>query len=226
MTSGLTGGAVLACALGVAVTARPVRASEAKPAKPDLSGTWRLNEKESDNPRDKMREGLRRGPRGGGFGGGGMGGRGGGPMGGRGDGFPGGSPGMGGPPDGMGGGPGGFERMRERFRTLTVRHKDPVLKVEYGDESDDTFYTDGRKVKREDERGWVEVQTKWKDGRVVVERDAGRGKATETLELSADRKKLIVTTKMEAGPMGSVAIKRVYDVETDAPAAVPPAASR
>lgn len=221
MTANLALGAA-ACALGLVFSTGPARAEQ----RPDLSGNWRLNEKESDNPREKMRAGMRRGGRGGGFpGGGGMRG-GGGPGGGRRGGFGGGEggPGMGGPGgEGMGG-PARFERMEEHYRTLQIRHQEPALEVEYGDQRGETFYTDGRKVKRDTgERGLVEVQAKWKDNRVVVERETGRGKATETFELAPDTRRLIVTSKM-GGPMGSVTIKRVYDPDTHeaAPPEEPP----
>lgn len=218
--------AAAACALGLILTTGPARAQQ----RPDLSGTWRLNDRESDNPRDKLRGGFHPGGRGGSFPGGGGGGRGGGfPGGGRRGGFggrqggpggfPGGGPGEGGPGEDAGG-PGRFERMQEHYRTLRIRHVEPALEVEYGDQRGETFYTDGRKVKRDTgERGLVEVQAKWKDARVVVERETGRGKATETFELAPGGQRLIVTSKIN-GPRGSVSIKRVYDAE--AAAATPP----
>jgi hypothetical protein len=222
-----------ACAAGLVLTTGPARAQQ----RPDLSGSWRLNEKESDNAREKMRAGLRRGGRGGGFpGGGGMRGPGGG---GRRGGFRGGEsgPGMGGPggPGGPGegmGGPGRLERLEEHYRSLQIRHEEPALEVEYGDQRAETFYTDGRKIKRDTgETRLVEVQARWKDTRVVVERETGRGKVRETFELAPDGKRLLVTSKMD-GPMGSVTIKRVYDRETsqaapdEAPDTPPAAGSR
>ena len=130
---------------------------------------------------------------------------------------------MGGPGEGRGG-PGGAERMQAHYRTLQITYDEPALQVEYGDERGETFYTDDRKVKRDTgERGLVEVRAKWKDNRVVVERETGRGKATETFELSPDGRRLVVTSKLN-GPMGSVTIKRVYDPDTGeaAPAEPPP----
>ncbi len=221
MKSGLGFGAALLCALGAVVTAGLARAAATtEAARPNLSGAWRLNEKESDNPRARLHDGQRRGPRAGGFGGGGMGGRGGGfsrPTGGRGGGFGGGGPGTGGSAEGGG----GSERMQERFRTLTIEHTEPVLHVLYGDQRDDTFYTDGRTVKREHERGFAEVKTQWEKNRVVIERDTPRGKAKETLELSPDGKRLLVTTEMPAGPLGELKLRRVYDPATTEPEAAP-----
>lgn len=213
--------AVLACVLGAAFAARPARAAApASETRPDLSGHWRLNEKESDDPR-ALRGDRPRGPggggfgRGGGFGGGGFG-RGGG---GRGGDFPGrGLPGG----EGEGGARPNLERMQARFRELTITYTEPVLRVTYGDERDDTFYTDGRTVKREDERGFAEVRARWKDRRVVIERQTRRGKATETLERTSDGRRLLVTTRMSAGPMGAMTIKRIYDLAPEEPAPATP----
>lgn len=210
MRTGLRLGAALLCALGAAVSARPARADGGATPRPNLSGAWRLNEKESDDPRARLLDGQRRGPRSGGVGSG-MGGRGAGfgrPGGGRGAGFPGDGGERGAGPEGMGA---GFERRQEIFRTLIIEHADPVLRVLYGDQRDDTFYTDGRQVKREDERGFSEVKTRWKKGRVLIERDTPRGRIKELLELSPDGRRLLVTTETSAGPRGAMKLRRVYD---------------
>lgn len=219
-----------ACLLALAGAASPARAQ----ARPDLSGTWRLDEKESDDAREKLREASRRGGGGGGFQGrGGAGGRGGGfGGGGRRGGFGGAGGGPAGGPGGPeGGGQGGaerLERLQERYAKLQIRHTEPALEVEYGDQRAETFYTDGRKVKRDvGERGLVEIQAKWKDDRVVIERDRGRGKASETFELAEGGRRLVVVSKLD-GPFGSVTIKRVYDRDTGdaSPADAPPAGDR
>lgn len=191
-------------------------------ARPDFSGSWRLNEKESDNPRAKMAENRRRGGRGGFPGGGGMGGPGGGMHGGGMRGPGGRGPGGRGPGDdsdvGMGEpgtrAPGRFERLEEHYRTLQIRHDEPALAVEYGDERGETFYTDGRRIKRDTgERELVEVRARWKDRRVVVERATRRGKLNETFALSPDGTRLVLVSRTQ-GPMGSMTLRRVYERDT------------
>jgi hypothetical protein len=222
MRTRLTLATVFIGALGGACTARPARAASPTPdARPNLTGAWRLNVQESDDPRAALRQRAGRGGgRGGDFGAGGVGGRAGG-FGGRGGGFGGGRLGgsPGGPPEETRGGR--FERLQERFQTLTIAHAEPMLRVTYGDAREDTFYTDGRKVKREDEVGFAEVRTRWKKARVVIERRTPRGQASETIELLPGAQRLVVVSKMPAGPMGGLTLKRVYDRAPEPPAAPP-----
>ncbi len=212
MTTTLKFGLLLPGVLGAALVARPARATTvSEEPRPNLSGAWTLNEKESEMPRPRMRDGRRGGARGGGgFGrqGGGGFGR---PGGGRGGGFPGDGPSSNGR---FGGQEGGFERLHERLRSLTIEHTEPVLHVLYGDQRDDTFYTDGRKVKREDERGFAEVKASWKKNRVLIERRTARGQTRETYELAPGGRRLLVTTKL-SGPMGAFELRRVYDAQAE-----------
>jgi hypothetical protein len=187
---------VLVAAL--AVSASPAEAAS-EPEKPSFSGTWQLNEDESDDPREKMQE--MRAKRGG------MGGPGGG------------GSSMGGPGGGMGGrggeGSGSGEVMGQGLTRLEIRHEEPRLLVIDADDRDRTIYTDGRKVKRDSERGLVEVQAKWKKDKLVVERKQGRGGTLkETYELSPNGDQLYVTTKM-GGRMGSMKFRRVYDAVSE-----------
>ncbi len=227
-------GAVLALglpAIGLVLAALTLarleaRAEEKLAVRADLSGQWRLNKEKSDDPRAKMQEGQRSG-RPGGMGGPGMGGPGmGGP--GMGGGRPMGGPGTGGGPPGGGRGPGDrpdAEALKQReaaLAELTIAHEDPELTITDANEQRRFLYTDGRETRRDSENGQsLEVKSRWKDGRVVVEASGGRGKVTETYRLGAEGRELIVETRMEGrGEMPGFSFRRVYDLVTDQP---PPA---
>jgi len=174
---------------------------------PDFSGTWKLNQELSENPRDKMMEGMSKGR--GGMGGGGMaGGMGGG---GKGDsGMRGGGGGRGGDREGM------QERFREReqrIQQFTIVHEDPAFRFKYGDGGENVFYTDGR-MTEDLEAGLLEARASWKKGkRIEIERDSPQGGAiTEKYELSADGSQLFVKTKIEGnGQSPKISFQRVYD---------------
>jgi hypothetical protein len=176
---------------------------------PDLGGTWTLNERLSEDPREKMRE-ARGGPSGGGMGGGR--GRGG---------------GMGG---GMGGGremPEGMdpEAMKRRMqeaarasRTLMIAHEEPRLTIRFADGRERTLYTDGRKQTRESDFGDLETRAKWKkDGRLKVEATNEQGrKINEIYRCSSGEGRLYVTITMKGdGRMPDVTFDRVYDRAPD-----------
>lgn len=186
------------------------RAEEKLAVRANLSGHWRLDKEKSDDPRTKVQEGTR-GGRPGGMGGPGMGG-----------------PGMGGGPPGGGRGPGDRpdpEAMKQReaaLAELTIEHEDPELTITDANEQRRFLYTDGRETRRDSENGQsLEVKSRWKDGRVVVETSGGRGKVTETYRLGAEGRELIVETRVEGrGEMPGFSLRRVYDLVTDQP---PPA---
>jgi len=186
-------------------------------ARPDFSGTWKLNTDLSEDPREKMQEARGSSGRGGGFGGGGRGGMGGG--GGRG-----GSGGMGGM-GGIGGGGrhggggsdakggDGAARLGETLaaqKLLTISHKDPELVIRDLNGRSRALFTDARKVEEEHAEGTAQIQAKWKDRSVVVVTKLGGRETTETYERAADGAHLFVTTKMEGG-RGSFSFRRVYD---------------
>ncbi len=224
-------GAVLALALpvvGLAVAALTLarleaRAEEKLAVRVDLSGHWRLNKEKSDNAREKMQQAMR-GGHAGGMGGPGMGGPGmGGP--GMGGGTHGG-PGMGGGPHGGGRGPGGRpdpEAMAQReaaLAELQIEHRDPELTITDANEQRRFLYTDGRETRRDSDEGQgLEVKSRWKDDRVVVEMNGERGKVTETYRLAAEGRQLVVETRVEGrGQLPAFGFKRVYDLVTDQPA--------
>ena len=184
-----------------------------------------------------MREAMaNRGGRGGGgrggFGGPGGGGGFGGPGGGGGFGGPGGGGGFGGPGGGRGGfgGPGGGaeggrggnrqemqERMRaleESFQVLEIQHQEPELHIRYGEQREETVYTDGRTFDRVIGRGELaEATAKWKgDERIVVKAESERGKVTEIWEWVPDAGQLWLTVKVSgSGRIPGFEYRRIYD---------------
>lgn len=172
---------------------------------PDFSGTWKLNQELSENPREKMAESMSkgRGGEGGGRGGGGMGG-----------GMRGGGGGRGGGREGM------EERLGERearIQQIVIDHEDPTFRIRLADDSENVFYTDGR-MTEDLEAGLLEATASWKKGRRIdIERESPQGAAiTEKYELSDDGSQLFVKTKIEgSGRMPKITFQRVYDQVTD-----------
>jgi hypothetical protein len=169
-----------------------IAAMAAEVAKPNLSGKWVLNEKESEMPRPPaMREG---GPGPGGMGPGGMG------PGGMGGGMrpPRGEGGFGGPPPGgPGGGRMGGPPRPERAEKFTIEQNGDAVTFHYED-------------------GWSrtiragENNAKWDGARLVTSRTMGPT-VTETYEVSADRSRLTITTTVTHGDGETTKIKRVFD---------------
>jgi len=176
--------------------------------RPDFSGSWRLNEELSENPRDKMEEmgggGRGRGGMGGGSSGGGMGG---------------GDRQGGGGPGGRGGGSredmqARFQARIERIETLEILHQDPEMVIGFADGSNRTIYTDGQATPDDLEAGVFEGKGKWKNNSQVIFKaeSANGGKATEIYELDEAGDMLLVTTKVEGdGRRPGISFKRVYE---------------
>jgi len=173
--------------------------------KPDFSGSWELNEDLSDNPWEKMMEKMPErgsgGPPGGGRGGKGSGG------------------------GGRGGGPGGDDtgrrqQMRDRMRSLlesakhlNITHDEPSLTLLDGEGNERLLFTDGRDNDFELAGDLWEASAQWKKKRVVMKAKSARGrKITETIELSEEGRRLLITAKMAGGGrMPSFEFRRVYD---------------
>jgi hypothetical protein len=199
----------------------PVRAEVRVDAsgRPDFSGTWKLNEDLSEDPRKKMQEaGGGRGGRGGGMGrggggegGGGFGGRGG--MGGGGRGGTGGGGGRrGGGDSGEGNGDGAMHvsETLAAQKVLTISHKDPQLVVTDLNGRARTFFTDARKVEEERSEGTARIQAKWKDRSIVVVTKLGEREITDTYERAADGARLFLTTKVDGG-RAPFSYRRIYE---------------
>ncbi len=188
---------------------------------PNLSGTWQLDKDASDDPKKVMEEARAAAPGGGGAGGGGghggghgHGGGGSGGMGGMGS--AGGSGGRHGSGSGSASGEEGtldFESL-SALETLRISHAEPMLSITDAAGRERVVYTDGRVIELERSHGGkTRVEARWKDGRIeIVSKPETGPKVTEALSITADGSHLTLTTKMEGGRMGTVTIRRIYDV--------------
>jgi hypothetical protein len=202
----LAGVFALFFALPGVAAARAPRESKT-PAPIDLSGVWILNPDLSDDARQKMHEMMQ--------------GRGGGPGGGPPPMSPGG--GRAGPPGG-GRGPGGVggadpqERIRALFEPaeeIWVTQTPAEIEVDEVDGRLRRFHPNGRKYKTDN--GTAEIQSEWKDGKLQVKTERGRGaKEVETWELSPDGRRLTVRLRLGGGRTPEISLTRVYDREEKA----------
>jgi hypothetical protein len=150
-------------------------------ARPDLSGTWKLNEDMSEDPRKKMQEA------GGGRGGGG---------------------GMGG--GGGGGGAMRLRETFAAEKVLTISHKDPQLVITDLDGRQRTLFTDARRVEEDRSLSTAKIRARWNDRSIVVVTKVGEREVTETYERAAVGARLVVTTKIDGG-RAPFSYRRVYE---------------
>jgi len=200
-----------------------------------VSGSWVLNEQESDDPEQAIAAGRSgragAGPEGGPPQGGGRppGGGGGVPGGG---GTRGGAPGAGIGGARPGGRPGGsgnpaaaqvLHRMASVVpRRLEISLTDSAVVVTYPRE-DPWLLPFGQGVKRKSgEDVDVEGKAEWRDGLLTVTRTvSGAGSVTETFHPTPDRHRLTVSVAYTMGRLGQVEFRRVYQ-----PQGAPPGAPR
>lgn len=166
-------------------------------AAPKLAGTWKLNEQQSDDPREKMRAAMNAN--------GGPGGPGGG------------NPGRMGRRSGRGPGRGG---MMAQFSQLTIEQTDKATKVTG---ASGRLIATTEPAAKEDQNAqdnnggmmmrMLPAEAKWQDNKLVATSQGfGGGTVTRTFELSPDGKQLYVTTKMENERFSQpVTYKLVYD---------------
>jgi hypothetical protein len=189
-------------------------------SQPSLSGTWKINRDESDDPREKIRAAIQdreqNGSPGGmgrhgGMGGGGMGG-------GIGMGIPGIGGGMGRPSGGQGP---GSEEQHARFRDL-IRAPEQVSIAQKGPEIDLTdsenhvraLFTDGRKLdKPKKDSPQVQVKAHWDHETLVSEEKGSDGeKISHTYEITNEGKQLADTLTLETKRLNTpIIIRSVYD---------------
>ena len=179
-------------------TQTPAASSDAHP---NLAGTWQLNKKQSDDPREKMREarseqGNEEG------GGGGWGGR------------------------GMGGGrqrQGQGGDMMKEFSQLTITQTSSMAKVtgESGrilalyssaDQSANQPASSDSKKSDNSTPNEDSAAAQWQQDQLVVTTQTRRGSTTRSYELSPDGKQLYVTTRIENQRLSQPVVYRfVYD---------------
>ena len=221
--------AVMTMALTAGGEARSgARAQEPAASRPALGGVWQLN-RELSTPAGGG-PGVDTGRRGSGLGGGMGGGRGGG-MGG-----PGGrGGGMGGPGGGGRGGPGGgapneeaMQAMRDTMHELLqpatrltiVQHDDTVS---FTDDQGHVrkFVANGKDEKHQLQSATLETKSAWKDGKLVIQWETGRGPTVvRSYRVDAELHRLVVETSMKggrgAGGGDRPPVTHVYDAVTDA----------
>jgi hypothetical protein len=188
---------------------------------PALSGTWKLNRDESDDPREKLRSAIQDREQNGTPGG--MGGHGG--MGGGGIGM--GIPGVGGIGGGGMGGPGrqgqgnsGSDEQRARLldvvepaNQLSVAQKGPEIEISDPGTHSRVLYTDGRKLEKpKKDAPQTEVKAHWERQTLVTEEKGPNGeKISHAYELSSEGK-FIDTLTLESKKLNTPLIVRsVYD---------------
>jgi hypothetical protein len=176
-------------------------------AEPNLSGTWKFNAAESDNPRSKF-DGMHQGGQ---------------TQPGQGQGYGrwhGSS--QGGYSQGEShkdhGGHGPFEPPQ----SLTITYAAPELKITDDKGKERILYTDGRKSEREIDsprRGKVTITStaSWSDDQLVEESQMpDGGNMTVTYELAPDGKQLFIKSKMKTIYRDEpIEIRRVYDRVTE-----------
>lgn len=229
---GLAAAAILVAGYGCASSSQG-SASPVVPEGVDLSGTWVLNEEESDSVggMDRMMLGARggEGPATGGM----TGGR---PTGGRGVRPPGGRGGMGGGRGGMrGGAPQGNRIDPEKMRQTMQMAMDPIRRFTISqDDSTVSFITDwqepllvrfdGTKLEREYDWGKLSIKAGWYGRGLVVERavDDG-GTVLDRYVLSTTTDQLFVVTRVEVGRMAGepIEFRKVYDPPEAPPQLLP-----
>jgi hypothetical protein len=182
-------------------------------SQPSLSGTWKINHDESDDPREKIRAAIQdREQNGspGGMGGGGMG------SGGIGMGIPGIGGGRHGGVQGS-----GSEEQHARLRHL-IRAPEQVSIAQKGPEVDLTdsenhvraLFTDGRKLdKPKRDSPQVQVKAHWDHETLVSEEKGPDGeKISHTYEITNEGKQLADTLTLETKRLNTpIIIRSVYD---------------
>jgi hypothetical protein len=94
---------------------------------------------------------------------------------------------------------------------MTITHTEAEIAVLDKDGRLRNLHPDGQKYKTDT---GSEIKTRWDNERLVVETKRDRGPSvTETLGVSADRKQLVVTLRLERRSSGPVTVRRVYDAE-------------
>ena len=182
-------------------TAQTQTSAASSDVHPNLAGTWQLNKKQSDDPREKMREA--RGEQGNeGGGGGGWGGR------------------------GMGGGrqrQGQGGDMMKEFSKLTITQTASMAKVTgesgrvlalYASADQSQSPSAAGDANKSDNSTPQEdsAAAQWQQDQLVVTSQTRRGSTTRSYELSPDGKQLYVTTRIENQRLSQpVVIRFVYD---------------
>jgi hypothetical protein len=159
-----------------------------------IAGKWKLNEKESDDAREKIQNAMKDKMKSGGHGGlfGGM------------------------RDHGLGGNRGSMSGMKEHMEApelMTITFDDPAIRITDEDAKEQIFYVDGRKSEKVIDDRTVSYTSKWEDDSLIVEFEfQNGGKFMQTYYLSTSGKQLYVKLRMKPVMLDeAITIVRVYD---------------
>lgn len=198
----------------------PAKKKVEVPPRKTLAGFWKLNNDESDDPRQKLEDarkttaGPNPGP------GGGMGG----PRVGVGYPYPDPTGGPNGPYGGGGRSRGDTSADNQEIQELVrpAFTQEIMLRDVEVDSSDEhrnrlVFYTDGRKIQKSTDDSLVEVSARWNGPQLVTDEKGPKNrKLSRTLELSPDGKQLYETWHIQGRKSDSeIVIRYVYDAAAD-----------
>ncbi|HKF25715.1 MAG TPA: hypothetical protein VKB24_07050 [Candidatus Acidoferrum sp.] len=183
------------------VAAKPPDAPRTK----NLTGTWKLNVDDSDDPRKKLQQARGAGHgQGGGRSPGGMGG-----------GWPGGHGGYG----GRRGGESSDERQKMQIflqpaQKLTIAQKEPEIDISDDADRKFTAFTDGRKVEKSKDPERQQFDAKWDEYRLVMEGKDPRGdKYERSYEVLEGNQQLRETLFLKIGRnQTEISIRYIYDL--------------
>lgn len=164
-----------------------------------LNGKWKLNEKESDNMRDKFQQAMKEQ---------------------EGEGA-----GEGGHHHRQMGAPGFGQGHREMHGeasnvfqppdSMTITYQAPELKITDSTGKERKYFTDGRKTEEEVRSRKMTFTSRWEDDSLIVESQGpDGGKISQTYYLSPEGNKLYIKLRMQPMMLDrSITVVRVYDAD-------------
>ena len=185
-------------------------------AQPNLTGTWILNEKASDDMAAVMREAMGEGPGIGGGGKGGSGGHGGGRGSGRGGGKGGGMSNSGDDPARQVKAQQRLARFQEEYSRMEIFHDGIELNVTNGLDISRLLFTDGRRMNIWTQQGEANATAHWQGRTLIVEWKTSQDTMSRirNYTVSETGYQMIMTeTRRLPGQDKTVKIRMVYDLE-------------
>jgi len=108
--------------------------------------------------------------------------------------------------------PGQIAAMAGGAKSLQIEAEGPQLTFIYGGDNRLLLFTDGRKVRKEQEGAEEIVQrTRWRDEHLEIETSSGGARITELWVLTNDRKRIFATVEMEMRRGRKMSFRRVWD---------------
>ncbi len=104
------------------------------------------------------------------------------------------------------------------FSKLVVEASEEVVSVRYNNGQTRELYTDGRELPAFEGYGIRASTAGWVNGLLVVENESMRGNRVETWTPSDNGQRLFVVTEVDGGERyGEISFRRIYDREPEAP---------